>query len=340
MSITNIKIIYIKLIIQIPCYNEEQTLPLVLQELPAQITGIDVIEVQIVDDGSTDKTIAVAQKMGVDQIVRHIGNKGLGNAFRTGVNHALAQGVDILVNTDGDNQYPSRYIPALIQPILEQQADIVVGNRQTSQIKHFSPIKRFFQWLGTKVTIILSGEKEVEDAVSGFRAYSREALLELNVTSSFSYVLDTTVQASNKKLKMVSVPITTNLPTRPSRLFKNMWEHIRKSGIQVLRVYALYRPLRVFLGLGAILFLTGAIPIIRFLYDYFFVGGGDGMIQSLVIGSVLLSVSFNCFALGIIGDLLGRNRTLIEFTLKEIKKTNLDKTNITSTPKDAIDFHE
>ena len=308
-----------KLIIQIPCYNEEETLPLVFQDLPKAIPGIDVIETQIVNDGSTDRTLEVARELGVDHIINNVGNKGLGNSFRIGMNHAIKQGADILVNTDGDNQYPSRYIADLVQPILAGEADIVVGDRQTSKIKHFSPVKKFFQWLGTQVTKILSGEREVADAVSGFRAYSRAAMLETNVTSSFSYVLDTTVQASNKRIKMASVPIETNAPTRPSRLFKNMWQHIRKSGTDILRVYAMYKPLRVFVSISIVLFIIGAIPIVRFLYDYFFGSGGIGKVQSLIIGSVLLSVSFNCLALGIIGDLMSRNRTLIEHTLKEIK---------------------
>lgn len=312
-----------KLIIQIPCYNEQNTLPLVLKDIPKEIKGIDSIELQIIDDGSTDKTVQVAKKLGVHHIVQNIGNKGLGNSFRLGVDHALQLGADIMVNTDGDNQYPSNYIPQLIAPILQKQADIVVGNRQTSQIKHFSPLKKFFQWLGTRITIFLSGEKDIEDAVSGFRAYSRAALLELNVTSSFSYVLDTTVQAADKRLKMVSVPISTNAPTRPSRLFKNMWEHIFKSGIGIFRVFSQYKPLRVFWGLGGILFLIGIVPIVRFLYNYFYLGGEQGKIQSLIIGSILLSVSFNCFALGIIGDLMGKNRILIERILNKLKNQKI-----------------
>jgi len=314
----------VKLIIQIPCYNEEQTLPAVLSEIPKSIPGIDVIETQIVNDGSTDKTLEVARQLGVNHIINNVGNKGLGNSFRVGMDYALRQGADILVNTDGDNQYPSSYIGDLIQPILAEKADIVVGDRQTSKIKHFSPVKKFFQWLGTQVTIILSGEREVADAVSGFRAYSRSAMLELNVTSSFSYVLDTTVQASSKRIKMASIPIHTNAPTRPSRLFKNMWQHIRKSGTDIVRVYAMYKPLRVFVGLGLLFFLLGCIPLFRFLYDYFLGSGAHGKVQSLIIGSILFSISFNCFALGIIGDLMSRNRTLIEQILKYTKNKTSD----------------
>ena len=310
-----------KLIIQIPCYNEHDTLPLVLEGVPESIDGIDVIEVQIIDDGSTDGTAELAEKLGVHHVIRNTGNIGLGNSFRKGMNHAIELGADILVNTDGDNQYPSRYISDLIQPILDNKADIVVGDRQTSKISHFSLIKRFFQWLGTKVTILLSGERGVADAVSGFRAYSRDAMLDLNITSKFSYILDSTVQASNKRIKMAAIPIEINAPTRPSRLFKNIWQHMRKSGVDILRVYAMYKPLRVFVGIGILFFILGAVPILRFLFDFLFGDGGTGKIQSLVVGSILLSLSFNCFALGIIGDLMSRNRTLIEHVLRKVKDT-------------------
>ena len=306
------------LIVQIPCYNEEQSLLAVLKDIPQEIQGIEKIEVQIIDDGSTDSTVQIAKDFGVKHIIRNVGNKGLGNSFRIGMNNALLLDADILVNTDGDNQYPSKYIHELVQPIVNKEADIVIGDRQTSQIQHFSIIKRFFQWLGTKVTIILSGERNVGDAVSGFRAYSRTAMLEINITSSFSYVLDTTVQASQKKLKTTSVPITTNSPTRPSRLFNNIWQHIRKSGTDIIRVYAMYRPLKVFSGIGTIFLIIGLIPMIRFLFDYV-QGGATGKIQSLIIGGILLSLSFNCFALGIIGDLMGKNRNLIEQALFSLK---------------------
>jgi len=314
-----------KLVIQIPCYNEERTLSMVLQGVPNEISGITSIKSQVINDGSTDKTVAVAIENDVDYILNNIGNKGLGNSFRIGMEHALKNNADILVNTDGDNQYPSKYISDLVAPIIKGEADIVIGDRQTSKIEHFSLLKKILQWLGTKVTLILSGEKEVADAVSGFRAYSRQAMLELNVTSSFSYVLDTTVQASNKKLKLVSVPITTNPPTRPSRLFKNIWQHIRKSSTDLLRVYSMYKPLRVFFWLGIVTFLIGAFPLGRFVFQYFLGDGGSGMIQSLIFGAIFISVSINFFALGIIGDLIGKNRTLIEYTLKEIKQFNSDK---------------
>ena len=309
-----------KLIIQIPCYNEERTLPLVVNDIPKSIKGINQIEIQIIDDGSTDNTYQVAKELGVHHIIRNVGNKGLGASFQIGIDNALKLGADILINTDGDNQYPSEYIPDLLYPILSKKADIVVGNRQTKEIKHFSLLKKQLQWLGTKLTIILSGERNIKDAVSGFRAYSREALLELNTTSNFSYVLDTTIQASNKKIKMLSIPITTNPPTRPSRLFKNIWQHIRKSGSNIMRVYVMYKPLRVFISIGTIVSILGSIPIIRFLYYYFFIDGASGKVQSLVIGSILISVGLNCFALGIIGELTGKNRILIERILKKSKE--------------------
>lgn len=308
-----------KLIIQIPCFNEEETLPQVLKGIPDQIEGIDTIETMIINDGSTDNTVEVARKYGVHHIVNNVGNRGLGNTFREGMLHAIKLGADILVNTDGDNQYPSIYISDLVKPILDGNAEIVIGDRQTNKIRHFSPLKRFLQWVGTQVTKALSGDNTIRDAVSGFRAYSRNALLELNITSNFSYILDTTVQASNKKLKTVTIPISVNPPTRPSRLFKSMWEHIWKSGTQILRIYALYKPLRVFFGIGLLFLVAGALPIIRFLYHYFFLDKGSGMIQSLVIGGVLISISINLFSLGIIGDLMSKNRKLIEYILKEIK---------------------
>jgi len=309
-----------KLIVQIPCYNEEVSIADVISQIPKEIDGIDNIEILIIDDGSSDDTVKIAKELGVKYIINNIGNKGLGISFSKGMEYALAEHADILVNTDGDNQYPGEYIPDLVKPILNKEADIVIGNRQTSKVSHFSLFKKFFQWLGTRVVIFLSGEQEIKDAVSGFRAYNRSALLELNVTDRFSYTLDTIIQASEKRLKTKSIPIHINNPTRESRLFKNNFQHIRKSGTTALRTFALYKPLKVFIGVGIIFFIIGIIPIIRFLIDYFLQNEGSGKIQSLIIGSILLSMSFNFFALGIIGDLLGRNRKLIEDILKKVKE--------------------
>jgi len=309
-----------KLIVQIPCLNEAATIASVINEIPREIEGVSQIEILVIDDGSEDETLEIARSLNVNHIIRNLGNKGLGITFQKGLQYALDQGADILVNTDGDNQYPGKFIPQLIKPILDKEADIVIGDRQTAKIKHFSIVKKMFQWIGTKVVILLSGEKQLKDAVSGFRAYSRESMLEINVTQKFSYTLDSTIQASEKRLKLKSVPIGINKPTRPSRLFGSMWEHIRKSGFGALRTFALYKPLRVFISLGSLFFIVGMIPLVRFLYDYFFASGGSGKVQSLVLGGVLITISFNLFALGIIGDLLGRNRKLIEDVLKRQKE--------------------
>ncbi len=307
-----------KLIIQIPCYNEEKTLPLVLKDIPKKYEGVSKVELQIIDDGCKDKTVEVAKRHGVDHVVTYIGNKGLGNAFKAGVEHALRQGADILVNTDGDNQYDSADIPKLVAPIVKGKADIVIGDRQTSKIKHFSLLKKFLQWLGTRVTGFFAGTK-MKDAVSGFRAYSREALLQINITSDFSYVLDTSIQAAKKQIKTVEVPIKTNPPTRNSRLFGSMWEHIKKSATNMLRVYAMYEPLKVFMSLGALFFVLGIYPIMRFVF-FFIQNGGGGHTQSLVIGSMCVIIGMQFIGLAIVGDLIAKQRRLIEDVLKRIKE--------------------
>jgi len=306
-----------KLIIQIPCYNEEKTLPLVFHDLPKYIKGIDIIETQIIDDGSNDDTVKVAKSLGVDHIVSYVGNKGLAYAFKAGVENALDNGADILVNTDGDNQYDSKDIPKLVEPILEKKAEIVIGDRRTSRIEHFSLIKKFFQWMGTVTTGFLAGQK-IYDAVSGFRAYSREALLRINVVSEFSYVLDTTVQAIKKKLKIVHVPVNTNPPTRKSRLFKSIWEHMKRSASDLIRIYSLYEPFKVFLTLAIIFILLGTYPVGRYLYFYF-MGEGSGHVQSLIFGSILYIVGFQFLGLGILGEHMRINRKLIEDVLKKLK---------------------
>lgn len=309
-----------KLIIQIPCFNEEKTLPLVLRDLPRTIAGVDVIETQIIDDGSTDKTVAVAKELGVTHIVSYVGNKGLGNAFKRGVEHALAAGADIVVNTDGDNQYKGADIARLVIPIVHRKADIVIGNRQTAKIAHFSPVKKFFQWLGSSVTQYLSGLR-IPDAVSGFRAYSRESLLELNVTSDFSYVLDTIIQASKKRLKIGYVDIETNAPTRPSRLFKGMFQHIKKSTSNLLRVYAMYEPLRTFSTIGAVFVLVGAWPMGRFIYFYF-TESSQGHIQSLIFGAMFIIIGVQFIGLGVLGDLIAKQRRLTEDSLYILRKNS------------------
>ncbi len=313
-----------KLIVQIPCYNEEKTLASVLETIPSQIPWITQIETQIIDDGSTDKTIEIAKKYKVKHIVKHTGNKWLGYAFKSWIEHALKEWADIVVNTDWDNQYPSKYISDLIQPILEWKADMVMWDRQTSNIKHFSPLKKFFQWLWSMVVRYFSGTS-VPDSVSWFRAYSRECLLQLNVTSQFSYAVDTLIQAGNKKMKIDYIKIKTNKPTRPSRLFKNMYHHMYKTTQILLRVYTMYNPMKLFFTLGYPFLFLWAIGILRFMYYYFINPVDTGRIQSLVLSGVFLIIAVQFFALGIIWDLIAKNRKLIEDDLYFTKKRYFEK---------------
>lgn len=306
-----------KLTINIPCYNEEETLSLVLKELPKQIDGIDEIEVQIVDDGSKDKTVEIATNFGC-HVVRHIKNRGLGWAFKSGMNEALSRGCDIFVNTDGDNQYPSKYIPELIRHIIDDKADMVIGNRNPWKVKHFSLFKRLLQYIGNGFMRKVLGI-EVPDTVSGFRAYSREALLKINVVTQFSYVLDTIMQASQKGLKVENIDIDTNAPTRKSRLFKNMFQHIRKSLANMIRLFYLYEPFKTFSFLSLMFLVPGLSIGIRFLYFYF-KNEGSGHIQSLLLATISILGSILMFGFAIIGDSLKTNRILKEDELYMKKK--------------------
>jgi glycosyltransferase involved in cell wall biosynthesis len=306
-----------KLVINIPCYNEESTLAQVLEELPKKIDDIDVIEVQIVDDGSTDKTREVARKYGC-RVIRHKYNMGLGVAFKHGMEVALENGADIFVNTDADNQYPGKFIPALVKPVIEGEADMVIGNREPWNVKHFSPIKRMFQYVGnTMIRRIIKAD--VPDTVSGFRAYSREAMLQLNVTQQFSYVLDTIVQGAKKGLKIKSIPIKTNLPTRKSRLFKNIFHHMKKSGTNMIRVWVLYEPFQTFLYM-TLLFAVPSLILVGRFFGYYYYGMGSGHIQSLIIAAILMTMAGISLALAVIAYLLGMNRRLIEEDLYYTKK--------------------
>lgn len=313
-----------KLIIQIPCLNEEKTLPLVMADIPKKIDWIDIIETMIIDDWSTDKTIEVAKELWVTHIVKHIWNKWLWVAFKSGQEKALELGADILVNTDWDNQYPWKYIPDLVKPIIEWKAQIVISDRQTKKIKHFSPIKKFFQWLWSSLVRFLSWT-DVPDTVSWFRAYSKESLLQLNVSSRFSYVLDTIVQAWAKRLKIESIKITTNKPTRESRLFKSIWQHMRKSLINLFRVYAMYNPLKIFFLLSSPFFLVWIVWIIRFLYFFSQDPVNTWKIQSLILSWVCLTIAVQFIALWIIWDLIAKNRKLIEDNLYYTKKNYFEK---------------
>lgn len=313
-----------KLIIQIPCLNEEKTLPLVLAEIPKKIDWIDIIETMIIDDWSTDKTIEVAKKLWVNHIVKHIGNKWLWVAFKSGQEKALELGADILVNTDWDNQYPWIYIADLVKPIIKWNAQIVISDRQTKKIKHFSVIKKIFQRLGSSLVRFLSWTK-VPDTVSWFRAYSREALMQLNVSSRFSYVLDTIVQAWAKWLKTETIKIHTNPPTRPSRLFKSIWQHMRKSLGNLFRVYTMYNPLKIFSILASPFLIIWLFWIIRFLYYFYLNPVNTWKVQSLLLSWVFLIIAIQFLALWVIWDLIAKNRKLIEDNLYYTKKNYFKK---------------
>jgi glycosyltransferase involved in cell wall biosynthesis len=298
--------------------NEEATLPTVLAAIPRQIDGVDTVEVVVVDDGSTDRTINVARAAGVRHIVRHPRNMGLARSFRDGVDYALARGADIVVNTDGDNQYPQASIPELIAPILRGEAEIVVGDRQTGTIAHFSPFKKAMQWFGSRVVSAAAGTR-LPDAASGFRAYSRGALLRLHLITKFSYTMETIIQAGNKGLPITSIPIVTNPKTRESRLFRSVGHHMMKSAQAIIRSYIMYKPYVVFVTMGAFLGITGLVPFVRFLYLWS-QGTSDGNVQSLIFGSALLFGALLCFVLLVIADLQRSNRALVEETLERVKE--------------------
>jgi len=310
-----------KLIVQIPCYNEEGALRQTLADIPRVIEGVDEVEILIVDDGSADLTVPLALQLGVDHIVRHTNNKGLARTFRSGVEAALGLGADIIVNTDGDNQYAGRDIPKLVQPILDGEADIVVGDRQTDGISHFSPFKKALQRLGSRMVRLASGTR-VPDTVSGFRALSREAALQINIVSPFSYTIEMLIQAGRKGLAVASVPIATNAATRESRLFKSVPQFLRCSVWTMLRMYSMYRPFKAFLLIGMGLSVAGLLPILRFLYFYA-LDDGQGHVQSLILGGVLLVIGLTTFLIGLLADLIGFNRQLIEMTLEKVRRLEL-----------------
>lgn len=306
-----------KLVVQVPCLNEEMTLSAVLSSIPKSIPGIDEIEVLVIDDGSTDRTVEVARACGVEHIVRHTRTMGLARSFKDGIDCALANGADVVVNTDGDNQYPQARIPDLIRPILDGEADIVIADRQTHGIDHFSPFKRLMQRIGSRTVSKAAGTK-LPDAASGFRAYSRDALHRLNVVTSFSYAMETIIQAGNKRMRITSVPVETNAKTRESRLFRNIWHHMAKSALAIVRSYLMFKP-HVLLGaLGAVMLIGALIPIVRFLI-FVLQGDSSGHIQSLVLGAALLVGALLCFALLVIADLQRTNRILLEDLLYRAK---------------------
>lgn len=312
-----------KVYIQIPCLNEEATLPLVFETMPKELPGVDEVEWLIIDDGSTDKTIEVAKKLGVKHFVQHRRNMGLARSFRDGIDYALAHGADIVVNTDGDNQYPQDRIKDLVQPIIDGRAEIVIGDRQTSKIAHFSGFKKLMQRFGSWVVNQAAGT-DLPDAASGFRAYSRSSLIKLNIVTPFSYCMETIIQAGYKRIKIASVPIETNEKTRESRLFKNIWQHMFKSGQAIMRSYVMFKPHVIFVTLGTLFAIAGIIPFARFIIFYF-AGESGGHIQSLVIGSAMIVGSLISFALLVIADLQKTNRILLEDQLERLKEIQYKK---------------
>ncbi len=307
-----------KLFIQIPCYNEETTLPYTLADLPREIDGIDTIEILIINDGSTDNTVKVAREHGVSYVVSFPQNKGLAKVFNAGIDACLKLGADIIVNTDADNQYCGQDIEKLIRPIMNGDAEIVIGDRNTGEIEHFSWSKKKLQRFGSWVVRHLS-DTDIPDATSGFRAFSREAALQINVVTRFTYTLETIIQAGKKNLVVTHVPIRTNEKLRESKLFSSNWQYIKRSVSTILRIYTMYEPFKMFTYIGGGFFLAGFIIGLRFLFYYFFVSGA-GHIQSLILAAVLLIVGFQIFVIGLLADIIGSNRQLIENILYRIRK--------------------
>lgn len=309
-----------KLIIQIPCYNEAATLGITLAELPRQVPGFDKVEWLIIDDGSTDNTVEVALAHGVDHVVRHTRNQGLARGFMNGLRACLDAGADVIVNTDADNQYNAGDIPALTQPIVDGKADIVVGARPIETIEHFSPIKKLLQKLGSWVVRVAS-KTDIPDAPSGFRAMSRAAAQRLTVFSDYTYTLETIIQAGQKAMAITSVPIRVNGDLRPSRLVKSISSYIRRSIVTIIRVFAIYRPFRFFASIGATLFAVGFLIGLRFVYKWLTNEHGyEGHIQSLILASSLLIIGFHTILIAFVADLQAANRKLLE----EIRTLSLE----------------
>ena len=314
-----------KLIIQIPCYNEEKTLELAYNDLPRHIDGIDTIEYLIINDGSKDNTVARARELGFHHIVSFKRNKGLAKGFMAGIDACLHLGADIIVNTDADNQYCGADIEKIVRPIIDQKADIVIGERPIDQTEHFSWKKKKFQHLGSWVVRVASGT-DIPDAPSGFRAYSRDAALRLNVVNEYTYTLETIIQAGNNKTAMTSVPIRTNPETRPSRLFSSMWRYMKRSSTVITRSFVMYNPLTFFMTIGLILLLFGGVLGVRFLI-LMAVGEGSGHIQSLILTAILIMMGFQTITIGLLGDTISSNRKLLEDVQYRVRKMECGKSD-------------
>jgi len=311
-----------KLVVQIPCLNEEASLAATIADIPRRIPGIDQVEILIIDDGSTDDTSEVARRSGADRIVRFRRRQGLATAFKTGLDLALSMGADVIVNTDADNQYPGREIPRLIEPVLSGKADMVVGVRRIREIREFSWLKRLLQVIGSRFVQMISSTT-IPDVTSGFRAYNRRAALQLNVISLFTYTLETIIQAGKKNLAIATVTIERHDKSRESRLFRSTPIYLKRSLATILRIFVTYESLRVFFYLGTFIFSLGALLGIRFLYFYFTVPGQTGHLQSLIFMAVLLFVGFLLLMIGLIADLISSNRRLIEDAVVRLKRIEL-----------------
>ncbi len=299
-----------KLIIQIPCFNEEPTLAITLSALPREVDGFDTVEWQVIDDGSTDDTVRIAKENGVDHIVKHSRNQGLAKGFMTGLSACLNKGADVIVNTDADNQYNANDIPLLTAPLINEQADIVIGARPIEAIEHFSFVKKLLQKLGSWVVRIASNT-DIPDAPSGFRAINKKAAQQLIVFSEYTYTLETIIQAGQKNMAIMSVPIRVNDELRPSRLVRSIPSYVKRSITTIIRIFVIYRPFRFFASIGVLLFAAGFLLGIRFLY-FFTIGEGGGHLQSIVLAAVLLLMGFQTFLVAFISDLLSANRKLLE----------------------------
>lgn len=312
-----------KLIIQIPCYNEAETLEIALNDLPRKIDGIDEIEYLIINDGSVDNTVEVARKWGVHHIVGFKRNKGLAKGFMAGLDGCLRNGADIIVNTDADNQYCAEDIQKLIQPILDGRADMVIGERPIDQTEHFSFLKKKLQHFGSWV-VRKASNTDVPDAPSGFRAFSREAAMHINVVNDYTYTLETIVQAGREKMAVTSVPVRTNAELRPSRLFNSIWGYVKKSMLTILRAYMMYKPLKCFTWLAAAPMTAGLLIGVRFLY---FMGQGNasGHVQSLILGCTLIIIGFLTFMIGLLADVIAANRKLLQDTQYHARKMEYEK---------------
>ncbi|NDY95277.1 glycosyltransferase [Wenzhouxiangella limi] len=312
-----------KLIIQIPCFNEAETLPLALAELPREVPGCDVVEWLIIDDGSSDDTAEIARAHGVDHVVRHTRNQGLARAFMTGLERGLELGADVIVNTDADNQYHGGDIEKLVAPVVAKEADLVIGERPISHIEHFSWLKKQLQKLGSWV-VRKASDTEVPDAPSGFRAISRAAATELNVFNNYTYTLETIIQAGQRNMAIASVPVRVNDDLRPSRLVKSIPSYIKRSMITIVRIFVIYRPFRFFAAIGSVSLLLGALLGLRFLV-YWLLGEGDGHVQSLILAAVLLIAGFQTVLVAFLADQLAANRLLLQQIRSRMLRNDYDR---------------